>query len=294
MLAAKRERAGAYIRALVSGFAEPKRSNRALLMLQAFIDDSGNGQGSVFVLAGFIAPASVWEKFSDEWEESLGMYPAVPYFHMTETEDLFGNERKNERITRFYRIIEEHAVYGLSSAVSRDAYEKIFKNSPKPLNDPYFLLFFDLIAQLARHGEKLGISDEVDFIFDEQLGKKDKLIAAWDKFKRMTPPELLKFMGDTPSFKDDKKVKPLQAADLYAWWLRRNIEEDVRGLPRTPFPWKMKREIPGLAVRWNYESLERVRDILFGKEIPPEVLFQLGLPQGLRLKPFEADDFPKG
>ena len=46
-----RKRAGnSYIWALVSGFPEPIRRNRPLLMLQAYIDDSRSDNPSAFVL----------------------------------------------------------------------------------------------------------------------------------------------------------------------------------------------------------------------------------------------------
>ncbi len=255
-------------------------------MLQAFVDDSGSGQGAVFVLAGFIASAEQWAAFKDEWKESLG---GAPYFKMADAEKLFGRTGKDDRVTRFYRIIENHAVAGVSSAVMRDDYERVFGRAPQPMRDPYFLLFFDLIAQLSRNQKKLDLHDKVDFIFDEQLGKKEKVIAAWDSFKSMGQESFGHILGDTPSFKDDKEILPLQAADLYAWWIRRQIEEDTKGMARTPFPWKIKREIPGLAVRWREENLQQVYDLLFGQEIPPEVLLQLGLPLDFRLRPLDGE-----
>jgi hypothetical protein len=85
MSAAVRERANSYIWALVSGFSEPMRSNRLLLMLQAYIDDSRSDDPPVFALGGFIAPAEKWASFSDEWQQFLDMPPAIKYFKMRVT-----------------------------------------------------------------------------------------------------------------------------------------------------------------------------------------------------------------
>jgi hypothetical protein len=194
---------------------------------------------------------------------------------MAEAEELFGRTNKDDRISRFYRIIETHAFAGTYTVVNRGLYAKIFSGAPRPMQDPYFLLLFDLIAQLARNQERLSLTDKIDLIFDEQLGKKDLIVGAWDRFKKMAPAPFRTIMGDTPSFKDDKNALPLQAADLYAWWIRRHLEEDVKGTPHTPFPWRKAKEIPGLVVHWNEDALLRVRDILFGEQSHPKYYYSL-------------------
>jgi uncharacterized protein (DUF1697 family) len=56
-------------------------------------------------------------------------------------------------------------------------------------------------------------------------------------------------MGDMPIFRDDAKVMPLQAADLYAWWILKWQREGVKDwATEMPFPWSKKRKIQSLAV----------------------------------------------
>src|SRR4051812_12497106 len=55
--------------AQVSGLRPSRAPERLFLVLQAYIDDST--QGDVFVLAGYLASAAEWAAFSREWEAML-------------------------------------------------------------------------------------------------------------------------------------------------------------------------------------------------------------------------------
>ncbi|MGB6171717.1 MAG: hypothetical protein WBG12_07110, partial [Xanthobacteraceae bacterium] len=45
------------------------------------------------------------------------------------------------------------------------------------------------------------------------------------------PDEVQQFYGAKPRFDSDQKLLPLQAADLWAWWVRDWYEEDASDLP---------------------------------------------------------------
>jgi hypothetical protein len=47
--------------------------------------------------------------------------------------------------------------------------------------------------------------------------EKDKIVRAWDAFKANASADTRNLIGNVPGFVDDKKFKPLQAADLIAW-----------------------------------------------------------------------------
>ena len=65
----------------------------------------------------------------------------------------------------------------------------------------------------------------VDFYFDDK-SEKGPILAAWDAFLSDKPPEVKKLYGSHPIFESDKRLKPLQAADLWAWWRRKWYEND--------------------------------------------------------------------
>jgi hypothetical protein len=63
--------------------------------------------------------------------------------------------------------------------------------------------------------------DEViDFIFDQQ-SQKNIILRAWDEYVETKQPGVRELYGGAPRFEDDKKFLPLQAADLWAWWIRK-------------------------------------------------------------------------
>jgi len=62
----------------------------------------------------------------------------------------------------------------------------------------------------------------VDFVFDNQ-NKVGNLVREWyPVFKSKCPPEVQERLGSVPEFGDEKTCVPLQCADMFAWYARRN------------------------------------------------------------------------
>jgi hypothetical protein len=78
-------RAAESVWALVSGLPRGERERRLFMVLQAYVDDSGNSPNShAFVLAGFAAPWGAWAKFCDDWQTVLNRPPGAAYFKAAE------------------------------------------------------------------------------------------------------------------------------------------------------------------------------------------------------------------
>jgi len=69
----------------------------------------------------------------------------------------------------------------------------------------------------------LGIREPIDFIFDEKQRAGDMAESVWGVFAADVPPELRPLLGARPIHRDDKRERPLQAADMLAWHVRRDI-----------------------------------------------------------------------
>jgi hypothetical protein len=118
-----------------------------------------------------------------------------------------------------------------------------FIRDPESAKNPYFQAFKWLITGLIQNQEKLKLAEPIDFIFDAE-SESGKIHAAWGDYKNSQSPEIQKMIGDEPVYKDDKKVMPLQAADLYAWWVRRwQLEDRENHLAELKFPWRVQRDI---------------------------------------------------
>ncbi len=235
------------ILALVSGLPEPKRGNRILMTFQAFIDDSKSGDlskpGSVFVLAGYISSVSEWLTFSNEWQAILDGPPPLRVFKMSHFSYRYG--LRDERLVRFRRVIEKNVRGAITTRVDMDAYRKFMTGCPSKdiEKNPYYLMLLDMVIQLKRTAPLIKIDGRMEFIFDEQLRDKDVIRFVWKTIGE-TRPDIAEFIGNEPIWRKEEEFLPLQAADSFAWWIRRHREEDLAGKPNTEIPWKPARIIP--------------------------------------------------
>lgn len=198
-------------------------------MLQAYVDDSGRGQNP-FVLAGYIAPAEKWVQFSERWRALLdgeGGYQRIAEFKMRKVANTVRNRR---RCALFYSLIEQHADVAISYTVDTLLYKRIVhEHFPEPLasslDNPWDQAVGGLMWLLSRNQQSFGLNSPVDFIFDNAT-EKARCLHGFEVLKQLN---LLghELMGDTPAFRDSTKCLPLQAADMYAWRVRRWQEGGV-------------------------------------------------------------------
>jgi hypothetical protein len=255
---------------LVCGFAEPHRSNRLLLMLNAYVDDSNLNQGHVSVLAGWVAPAATWARFSDEWAAVLDMKPRIGYFKWSEMRGNGGEfnglseESTSEKLRLLVNVIGEHKPFGFASAMPNALYREIFGGLPdRTIHYPYFVSFYGIIAQLVEYLSSIGSEEKVDFIFDTQHGQMDKVLASWEAFLSLAPPAARKIMGDPPIFRDDKRTLPLQAADLIAGLKREQADDVFYDRPSPDPPWGDRASnIQSLERYWTREMMMNVRNLI--------------------------------
>ena len=127
------DRGANHVRAVVAGYPGGERRSRRLAMMQAYFDDSGKGQGPVFVIAGYVSTAERWEAFSDDWEQALQEFPPIEYFKMREAASLqdqfrgFDEGQRNQRVNRLNEIIAKHALYGVICCIGWQDYADVFK-----------------------------------------------------------------------------------------------------------------------------------------------------------------------
>jgi hypothetical protein len=209
------------IERLVCGFSRKVRERRPLVVLEAvdgYADDSYEDDG-VYALAGWVSNAPKWSQFSDAYEKAR-----IPRkFHMKKERRPLGS-----RVRKLAELTEKYAIYRVDCVLHQKNYENSVKGKIAPeLDDPYFLLFYEVVLETARLLDRIGSDDTVDWIFDEQ-GKIGCEAVRWYYWiKDRAPLNLKRRLGSTPIFRDDKKVLPLKAADLFAWHIRRYIAYEL-------------------------------------------------------------------
>lgn len=258
----------------VCGFAGRERDRRWLLMPKAFIDDSGRANhSSVFVLAGFAAPVDTWIPFSEDWQRALDVNPPLKYFKSYEAHHCVGEfnhfslERRNQRVISLCDVLDKYLPVQVYSVLVLDDFKKVIKeiDAPKWFHNPYFISFWMLMSAFMQHQQSVGFTEPVDFIFDDQA-EKHRIRQAWDMFLEVSPPSVRPFIGVEPSFQDDKKIKPLQAADLMAWhtreWNEGVQDRDLKKLLNTSIP-LFQGEFKGIGIRLDEKLLrETLADII--------------------------------
>lgn len=246
-------------------------------MMQAFIDESGVGQGDVLVLAGYIASTEAWSRFSSEWRSRLDMHPRIGKFKMGE---MHGSEVRRERAGWFYRVIEDHALCAISCSIDIRGMLRAIDAYPWPANfevdsfkNPYIFGFKAILHIIVQHRAQLKIDESVEFVFDDK-GEKRKLLSAINRLRFAAALEDRRFLGDV-SFRTDDAALPLQAADLYAYWVRQwRLESDwPAGLDQQRFPWKTSRDMPRLD--WAFEEKDFLKE--FEKSRDPAIWLRLGM-----------------
>lgn len=274
---------------LVSGLPSPEREAWRIMVLEAdtqfFGDDSGSEPTSrYFVLAGFISTAGRWAAFSDAWKAELDggpeIDPPLEYFKSTEAaglRDQFSDRRgwtpemRDRKMLAFAEIAREAAIARVACYLRNDLFERHIKSLPIPerrlaSDNPYILLQYNLVIATAVRGPQCGIEPPCDFIFDRQLGFEDETLRHWagvrEAAKQNPRADLSPWVKQPPLFREDKDFLPLQAADLYAWHLRRTVRQnEVLWMPPAP-ALKRLEPLPEISRWMDEEELIRLRDYL--------------------------------
>jgi hypothetical protein len=255
--------ASAWLRDLVCCYAREIRATRIMLMLQGYADDSGSdGHRKPYVLAGLVLPVERWAQFADDWRVQLERPPTIEYFKMFEAVERVGQfqgvqpEIRDRKIRDVLEVIDSHTPKGIYSVLQWDEFRTLMSaHLSGPLANPYPYLFSLLFDALAKYQQDAGIfPEETDFDFDEQGGAGKFCLSTYDTLKTAlseNAPDFRKMMGRLPIMLDDKKVLPLQAADLFAWAMRRYRDKDADDLK---WRWVIERLAPHVAWGMGYDA----------------------------------------
>ncbi|MBT2187459.1 DUF3800 domain-containing protein [Sphingobium nicotianae] len=201
---------------------------------KGFMDESVSD--GLFVLAGALAPETAWPEFANSWNEMLP-YAGVndkgqPEFHMVE---LAQRDNGYVKTRAFFNIITEHVPVLASVVLHMDKIEAAAARISAPnltlnwttLKNPFVITFSSLLdAIMSRRGDidfRTGASAlgaNFNFTFDKR-SDSGIVTNGWETFLSTRPNMMRKAYGERPVFEDSHKCPSLQAADLWAWWVRK-------------------------------------------------------------------------
>jgi len=231
-------------------------------VVEAYTDDSG--EPPVFLLAGFVAHAGQWSKFSAEWQTALSKPPRLAYFKMKEAHALRGQfsgwstADRDRRLAELANIIMDYASAGTYSIVRQDDYNALIRGKvAKPIDHPYWLMCHSIMGLVFEWGIDNGIAEQINFIFDEQHGQSDQVLETYSAFYDQADPKLRRLFGACPVYLNDRTTLPLQAADMLAWHLRRSYFEMERGVILRSDIMDMLSTVNTYKKVWTKASLEK-------------------------------------
>jgi hypothetical protein len=216
-------------------------------VIQCFIEDSGSDPkpGGIFVLAGYVMDEARWDDFVPRWEAELQRSPGIEFCRMADAESGEGKFRGIEspfrkmKVKSLARVVQECYPSALVAQMNWDDYAGVVKGNVDPrLENPYAFLFFKILAmnaQLQRAANEhadFGFKP-VDFIFDQQGPAGLKCLEWYGHLKQRAAEPDRSILAQMPQFKDDRVTAPLQAADMFAWHIRREFaypKEDRRAV----------------------------------------------------------------
>lgn len=218
----------------LSGYPSSTWSEKRILMLQVFIDDSGKSdQSKVLVLAGFLSTAERWAQFSNKWQEILD-YHELPAFKMSSAWRLHrhykerGGLQRDWVIVKLLDCIKTHAEHAFVISIDIEAHAELYKDWDKlgdvfkNIDRCYFAAFSAMMSKIYKHAYKYRFNERINVIFDEQGGESAAFIQkSVEEFRKVAAEYFPGLKVDNPLFKTDEEFPPIQAADMLAWLVRR-------------------------------------------------------------------------
>lgn len=274
----------------VTGMPPSRAVRQVLMALQAFIDDS-SGQNGTYVIGGYVASAESWAKFATEWERLLpsGTLAKNGKYHFKMNEMAALAERM-DRVPAFFRVIEQHVAMAVHVKLNVADLERAKARIWVPAKTinwgfiayPFIVSFRCLLDYLYGHREMfdtvLPPGEQIDFIFDDQTEKK-MIWKVWDEFVETRPDNYrANASGSPPRFENDQKFLGLQAADFWAWWVRKWYED---GTPEKCESmdfgfWKVnRRDFPHCEIAYDEDKLVKMLIGLLSGEYPDLTIWDL-------------------
>jgi hypothetical protein len=214
-----------------------ERERRLLVMLRAYVDESDAGtRGGIFTISGYVAFMPQWCDLTEEWTRVLETTPSVPYFRTASFRDKDWRDEHgvscqdlDAKIAALESLLHEspHILFSSIFTLSKDLFRSIVGPEASHftrigrvgktwLKTPYNYAFQHFVRFTLRKVAMLDISgDQVDFVFDHNDALFDDASALLRELRKTMEEPYRSMLGDAiPG--DDKKLKPLQAADFLA------------------------------------------------------------------------------
>lgn len=221
------------------GIPRAERHRRLFVVLQAYVDESGDDElSSVFVFAGYVGKIAAFDKFADGWKALLRLPKPLAYLKFKEAAKLRGafhgwtKEERNAKIAALYKFALRNTDFSFSVVITRKDFEDAKLAVGRKVIDwnPWTSAFTGVFAVIHQYQQIFGMNERVGFIFDEKKKYAGRVYDAWSQFRGRTEPSISEMLGPSPpAFFSDNDIMPLQAADFLAGYIRCRLHRELTG-----------------------------------------------------------------
>lgn len=209
--------------------------------LECYFDESGSHAGSpVLCVAGYLFDKDQCRALDLKWKAVLERYQ-LPYFRMSACAhnrhplpvEPFGHLAPEECIEvekEMIRLINDHALLGLSVAINENDYFALFgRNSPG--GAPYSFCCWQILAGIRSWTTRNEFEGKISYFFESGHASQPEANAL---MKRIFDDPALRseYHYASHSFVDKKCVRPVQSADILAWQTATQVKRWLKQDPR--------------------------------------------------------------
>jgi Protein of unknown function (DUF3800) len=200
--------------------------SRETAVVSGYFDESGTDDLSpLAVVGGLLLNKSGFRIFQDEWDGMLATHK-VPYIHMKEfgRHGKLGNLDEDESFTLLadaVAIINSYKIRSMAAVLTTAEYDANFQDLIGTRKDMSLYCMCFILCVVVNHkvAEAAEYYERIPFLMDEGNNYAPHVLKAHKTALKFQKEKFLN-MGEL-TFEDDEEIKPLQAADMISWAVRR-------------------------------------------------------------------------
>lgn len=232
-----------FVRQIAEGVFPHGYTVRVMATFRGYCDESEETNSEIVVVAGLIAPTARWERFETDWKLVLASY-GIDYFHAVEFYHSDGPWKRGTqwdaesyrasfiaKLLSVVQALETKPDVAVVSLVWKKDYKLIFPKHDivkMSVGTAYTVGCTGCWWLGAKWMEEQVKSEKICFFFDDGHEHIGDAAVAYQKAKNY-PPYAERYKMGGIIFTNDKDFVPLQAADLLAYGVMRNMR--ARGYP---------------------------------------------------------------
>jgi hypothetical protein len=241
------------------------------MVLRAYFDASKSNPLNVTCVAGHIGDEDAWSKLEREWQKGLDDWPALQgRFHLVDLRNQLGADMAPLCVRRFAKIIHDSGVRGFSAGMRDEDWDVLradWSGADRETFPSRYHFTLDMLLGHLSMQIGLNLPDEdvlVSLDFDAPAEPTREIFKRWAAHNpRLAGLAILDFPSN--------RIKPMEAADLYAGvlrrdWAQRGFEAERKSHLYGPITWDDRARMHAAGKgsygsMWSAQIAQKIADI---------------------------------